>query len=129
MGIGCGIAAFFVARNAVKIAHDPPKPVYSMDEAYGWVEERLPDEVAATLTPDDVRQILAWQVEYMTQAGVVGPAQKSTNLISDAEIAGYIQTKSATNGEELITEQIYPVVDIQLDYMRAIGAISTSPST
>ena len=37
---------------------EPPPVLFSMDEAFDFVVEHLPDIVAATLTPDDVRRIL-----------------------------------------------------------------------
>ena len=64
LGIVFAIAAFFVVREAGRLTTEPPPVVFSLDEAYEWVVEELPDVVAATLTPDDVRRILRYQVEY-----------------------------------------------------------------
>src|SRR4051794_41324406 len=49
---------------------EPPPVLFSMDEAYDFVVENLPDVVAATLTPEDVKRILAFQWEYFRQTGV-----------------------------------------------------------
>ena len=37
---------------------------------FDWVVEHVPDDVAATLTPDDVRRILDFQVEFFKRKGV-----------------------------------------------------------
>ena len=57
IGFACGIAAWFVIREAGRLAAEPPPPVFDMDEAFEWVVEHLPDLVAATLTPGDVRRV------------------------------------------------------------------------
>ena len=70
VGIVVGIAAFFVVREAGRIAKDPPPALFDVDDAFAWVVDHLPDEVAATLTPDDVRRILDFQVEFFKRKGV-----------------------------------------------------------
>src|SRR5215831_544196 len=77
IGIACAIAAIFVAREATRMAAEPPPPVFDPDEAYEWVIEHLPDVVAATLTPDDVRRILDFQLEYFRRQGVTGNGTSS----------------------------------------------------
>src|SRR5689334_3451736 len=69
-GIVVAIAAFLVVREAGRLAKDPPPTLFDLDDAYEWVVDNLPDIVAATLTPDDVRRILAFQVEYFKREGV-----------------------------------------------------------
>ena len=70
VGIVVGIAAFFVVREAGRIAKDPPPALFDVEDAYDWVVDHLPDDVAATLTPDDVRRILDFQVEFFKRKGV-----------------------------------------------------------
>ena len=70
VGIVVGIAAAFVVREARRIANDPPPAMFDFEEAYEWVVEHVPDDVAATLTPDDVRRILGFQVEFFQRKGV-----------------------------------------------------------
>ena len=38
--------------------------------ALAWVVDHLPDDVAATLTVEDVRRILEFQVDYFKRKGV-----------------------------------------------------------
>ena len=69
-GIVFAIAAVFVIREAKRIAERPPPALYQFDDAVDFVVEHLPDDVAATLTADDVRRILELQVEFFTRKGV-----------------------------------------------------------
>jgi hypothetical protein len=126
-GITCAIAAVFVLREAGRLASAPPAPVFDMDEAYDWVVEHLPDEVAATLTPADVRRILDFQLEFLSRKGVTGngsgPKLRSDVVVGGTEIVDYICARSRETGEEYLPEQVYGVLDTQLGYLRAIGAV------
>src|SRR5882672_9969121 len=97
IGIACAIAAWFVVREAGRMAAEPPPPVFDPEEAYEWVVEHLSDVVAATLTPDDVRRILDFQLEYFRRKGVTG------------------------NGSS--PNPPGAVIETQLAYLRAIGAV------
>jgi hypothetical protein len=101
------------------------------DEAYDWVVENLPDQVAATLTPDDVRRILDFQLEFFQRKGVTGngtslnpPGTPAGDVVvGGAETVEYILERARTTGEEYIPEQVYAVIETQLEYLRAIGAV------
>ena len=128
MGIACAIAAWFVAREAGRLSAEPPPPVFDMDEAYDWVVENLPDIVAATLTPDDVRRILDFELEFLQRKGVTGGNGSSLQTPGDVVVGGvetveYIVGRSRATGEEYLPEQVYAVIETQLAYMRAIGAV------
>ena len=142
IGIGFAIAAWFVVREAGRLTTEPPPVVFSLDEAYEWVVEELPDEVAATLTPADVRRILTFQVEYFDRSGIApktrggggggttsggnGAEPHPPAVVGAAEVVDYILDRSAATGEEYIPEQVYPVVEILLEYLAATGAVSSA---
>ena len=71
-GIVLAIAAVFVVREAGRIARKPPPALFDVEDAYDYVVDELPDDVAATLTPDDVRRILDFEIEYFQRKGVAG---------------------------------------------------------
>jgi hypothetical protein len=127
LGLACAIAAWFVAREAGRLSAEPPPPVFDMDEAYDWVVENLPDIVAATLTPDDVRRILDFQLEFLQRKGVTGNGSSVHTpgdvVVGGAETVDYIVERSSATGEEYLPEQVYAVIETQLAYMRAIGAV------
>jgi hypothetical protein len=127
VGIAIGIAAFFVAREATRIAKEPPPALYHLDDALAWVVDHLPDDLAATLTVDDVRRILEFQVEFFKRKGVssngstaypAGPV-----VIGGSETVEYVIERSGETGERYLPEQVYGVIDTQLSYLRAIGAV------
>jgi hypothetical protein len=129
LGIAFALAAFFVVREAGRLTTEPPPVTFSLDEAYEWVVEELPDIVAATLTPDDVRRILRYQVEYFDREGVAshgtnGDAPHPPAVVGGAELVDYIIERAAADGETFIPEQVYPVVEVLLEYLAATGAVS-----
>lgn len=123
------IAFGFVAREGRRQALTPPPPVFSLDEAYAWVVDRVPDEVAATLTPDDVKAILAAQVRYLNDSGAAVASASARRIDepavvdADAAVAAVIEA-TRRDDEEYLPEQVRPVIDALLVYMREIGAIA-----
>ena len=126
-GIVLAIAAVFVVREAGRIAGKPPPALFDIEDAYDYVVAELPDDVAATLTPDDVRRILDFEVEYFQRKGVAGNGSSDGPpgpvVFGGAETIAYILERSAATGEAYVPEQVHAVVATQLDYLRAIGAI------
>ena len=135
VGIACAIAAWFVIREAGRLAAEPPPPVFDMDEAFEWVVAHVPDDVAATLTAGDVRRILDFQLEFFQRKGVAGNGSSAHPpgdvIVGGAETVEYIVTRSAATGEEYLPEQVHAVIETQLAYLRAIGAVgdAAGPST
>lgn len=127
IGVACGIGAVFVLREAGRQAAQPTPPTYSLDEAYAWVVANVPPLVAQTLRPDDVRTILAYQLEFFLRQGVTqgdtAPNLAADTVIGETETVGYIVSRAAADGVELLPEQVYPVVESQLAYLQAIGAV------
>jgi hypothetical protein len=126
-GLVVAIAAFVVIREAGRIAKEPPGALFDPDDAYDWVVEHVPDDVAATLTPDDVRRILELQVEFFKQKGVSANGAtvqaRGPVVVGGAEQVAFIIERSAATGERYLPEQVHAVVETQLTYLRAIGAI------
>jgi hypothetical protein len=126
-GLVVAIAAIVVVREAGRLAKDPPPTLFDLDDAYELVVDNLPDDVAATLTPADVKRILAFQVEYFRREGVsangAAPAGTTPGLVDGPEIVAYVVERAAETGEAYLPEQVQPVVEIQLGYLRAIGAV------
>ncbi|MCU1459199.1 MAG: hypothetical protein JWL73_3291 [Actinomycetia bacterium] len=128
VGVILVIAAFFLAREAGRLAQEPPAPVFDMTEAYDWVVEHLPDDIAATLTPKDVRRILKLQMDFFKRKGVAVNGSTANPpgpvIVGGAETVDYVIEQGAVEGYEFHPEQVHAVIETQLRYMRAIGAIS-----
>jgi hypothetical protein len=127
IGLACAIAAWFVIREAGRLAAEPPPPVFDMDEAYDWVVQHVPDDVAASLTPDDVKRILDFQLEFFQRRGVSGNGSSSHPpgdvVVGGAETVDYILSRASATGESYLPEQVHAVIQTQIEYLRAIGAV------
>ena len=126
-GLVVALAAIFVVREAGRIAREPPPALFDRDDAYDYVVDQLDDLVAATLTPEDVRRILDFEVEYLRQRGITGNGAPSTAVepvvFGGPDTVAYILRRAAETGEAYLPEQVHAVVETQLSYLRAIGAI------
>ncbi len=126
------IAAFFVIREAGRIAQRPPPALFDADDACAWVVEHLPEDAAATLTVDDVRRILEFQVEILQRAGAStngDPAEPGASIVvGGAEQVAAILERAAATGAAYLPEQVHAVVETELGYLRAIGAIGPPAS-
>jgi hypothetical protein len=127
VGLVVALAAIFVVREAGRLRADPPPAVFDIDEAFDWVVQHVPDVVAATLTPADVRRILGFQLEYFQRKGVSvngsTPHPRAPVVVGGSETIDYILERAAATGEAYLPEQVYAVVETQLTYLRAIGAV------
>ena len=126
-GLVVALAAIFVVREAGRIAREPPPALFDPDDAYDYVVDQLDDLVAATLTPEDVRRILDFEVEYLRQRGITGNGAPSTPVepvvFGGPDTVAYILRRAGETGEAYLPEQVHAVVETQLSYLRAIGAI------
>jgi hypothetical protein len=126
-GLVVAIAAVLVVREAGRIGREPPPALFDAEDAYEWVVEHVPDDVAATLTAEDVRRILDLQIEFFERFGVSANGEAanpdSTATVGGAAQVSYIVERAADTGEAYLPEQVQAVVETQLSYLRAIGAI------
>ncbi len=127
VGIVLAIAAALVFREAARLSDVPPDAVFDPDDALGWVVEHLDDIVAATLTEKDVARIIAAQMEFFAQRGVSRNGTRTSPavplLLAPEETVAYVIERCAETGEAYLPEQVEPVMQCQLDYLRFIGAI------
>ena len=129
VGLVLLIAAVAILRESHRLASLPPRPTFDPDAALEWVVQHIADDAAATLTVDDVRVILDLQLQYFKAKGVsqngssahpVGPV-----VIGGSETVSYILEQAAAKGSVFTAEQVHAVVETQLAYLRAIGAVGS----
>jgi hypothetical protein len=129
VGLVLAIAAILVVREAGRIARKPPPALFDPDDAFDYVVAHVGDDVAATLTANDVRRILDFQLEFLKRRGVVTngstPHPTAPVVLGDAETTAYILQRSAETGEAYLPEQVDGVIETHLGYLRAIGAIGS----
>ena len=121
------VAAVVIGREARRLDAVPPNPVFNLDEAVAWVAERLPYEVTAVLSHGDVRQIIDWNLEYFRTRGVSGNGH-STEIdgpvvVGGAETVDYVLHRAQAVGVDFTPAQVHAVLDAQMSYLEAIGAV------
>lgn len=130
-----------VGRVTAQLEAQPPPSLFDMDEAIEFVAERLPFEVSAQLSYDDVAQIIGWQLDYLEQKGVAAPTEQqlvdeqaagTAPLVADddeglAYVIGRATDAAAEDDGEIEIDdvQIVAVVVQFMDYLEAIGAVGT----
>ena len=122
-----GIAAAVIGREARRLDAVPPNPVFDLNEAVSWVAEHLPFEVSAVLSHDDVRQIIDWNLEYFRTKGVSGNGHSAHTegpvVVGGAETVDYVLHRAQAVGSPYTAAQVHAVLDAQMTYLEAIGAI------
>jgi hypothetical protein len=127
LAIVFAIAAVVIGREARRLDAVPPQPLFDLDEAVEWVAEHLPFEVSAVLSHADVRQIIDWNLEYFRSKGVSGnghdPHVEGPVVVGGAETVDYVLLRAQAVGSPYTPSQVHAVLDAQMTYLEAIGAI------
>jgi len=127
LALAFAVAAVVVGREARRLDAEPPRPVFDPDEAVEWVANHLPFEISAVLSHDDVRQILDWNLQYFRAKGVSGngssPHIDAPIVVGGAETVAYVLDQADRTGTEFTPEQVHAVLDAQMSYLEAIGAV------
>ena len=121
------IAAAVIGREARRLDAVPPRPVFDLDEAVEWVADHLPFEVGAELSHDDVRRIIDWNLEFFRTKGVSGNGNtdhlEGPVVVAGAETVDYVLARADQLGRPYTSTQVHAVLDAQMTYLEAIGAI------
>ncbi|MCD9623424.1 hypothetical protein [Rhabdothermincola salaria] len=121
------IALVTIGRLTYRLEDEPPTSVYDLEEAVEFVADRLPEEMTAELTYDDVRALLLWHLDYLEDRGVArdfGENDTSGPLVAaEDEGLAYVLGKAAEGGLELDDVWVVRVLDASGEYLEAIGAI------
>ena len=121
------LAAVVIGREARRLDAVAPNPTFDMDEAVEWVAEHLPYDVSAVLSHDDVRRIIDWNLEFFRLKGVSGNGHASATegpvVVGGAETVDYVLARASSTGAEYTAAQVHAVLDAQMSYLEAIGAI------
>jgi hypothetical protein len=124
--------AFVAVGQAVgRMAVDRPPAVYDLHDASIWIGDRLPDEVTARLSYDDVGQVLGWHLDWFGDVGAAsrygqelsGEKVRSEGAIApdDAAIDAVVARSVAEGGPDAV--DVVCVLDLQMKYLVAIGAV------
>ena len=117
-----------VGRLAGQLAEQPRPAVYDRAEAVEFVADRLPDDVTAQLSYDELAQLLQWHLDYMEVRGVAR-AQGVHNVASgplvaaDDDALAFVIGKASDSGLDVDDVMVVQVIEGNGAYLEAIGAI------
>lgn len=121
------IAAVVVGREARRLATKPPGRVFEFEDAVSWVCDHVGPDVAAVLSPDDVRRILNWHLEFFRMKGVSSNGHTAESdgpvVVSGAETVDFVLMRAEAAGSPYTPAQIHAVLEAQMGYLEDIGAV------
>jgi len=122
------IAAVVVGREARRLDAVPPTPVFDLDEATAWIAEHLPASATAVLSYTEVRRIIELSLEFLrTQTprrNGSTPAKDTNIVVGSSETVAFVLSRARDEGlEDLRAADVHFVVEAQLAYLEAIGAV------
>ena len=120
------IALVAIGREAFTLGHQAQQAHFDLDEAVDFVAERLPDDVTARLSYEDVRSILRWHIEYLRDRGV--PHRRDLTkggpvVVEDDEGIAFVLMRADAAGLDTTDRDVAVVLAAGLAYFDAIGAI------
>jgi hypothetical protein len=121
------IAAVVIGREVRRLSTSPPQRSFDFEEAVAYVCDHVGLDVASVLSPDDVRKILDWHLEYFRLRGVSSngdrPHTEGPVVVSGAETVDFVLMRSEAAGDPFTPEQVHAVLDAQMSYLQEIGAV------
>jgi hypothetical protein len=122
------IAAVSVGVVSGSLARRPRRSVYDLEEAVDFVADRLPEELTARLSYGDVRSVLVFHCDYLAMKGVASERTaddigSSLVVVPDDEPTAFVIGKVEEAALQLSDGDVVAVLDAELEYYRAIGAI------
>lgn len=121
------VAAVAVGSVTAQQASKARPAVYDLNDAVEFVADRLPGELTAELSYDDVRRVLLWHLDYLQDKGVAtyrtdADVNASLVVVTDDEPIAYILGRADDEEVEIADEHVVAVLEAQEGYYRSIGA-------
>ncbi len=134
----------FVALGQVigRLEHERQPAVYELDAAVDWIADRLPDEITAQLSYDDVSRILQWHLDWFDAVGIAsvhgeelaGENARTDEAVAihdaavDAVVARALSEAGPGTTISIDAVAVVCVLDLQMRYLTAIGAVGSEVS-
>ena len=126
------IAFYAVGKVTGEMASQRPPAIYELPLAVEWIADRLPDEVTARISYDDLTRILTWHLDWFTSVGVSsehGQELGGADVLHEGSVAieeaavDAVVAKSIDAGGAIDAVDVVCVLDLQMTYLREIGAV------
>lgn len=125
------IAFVAVGKAVAELETERNPAVYDLNDAVEWIAQRLPDEVTARISFDDLKTLLRWHLDWFQEAGVAsrhGEELATAQVRVDGAVAPHeaaidaiVARSLAAGGPEAV--DVVCVLDLQMKYLTAIGAV------
>ena len=124
------IGLLAVGRLAGQLAEQPRPAVYDRAEAVDFVADRLPDDVTAQLTYDELAQLLQWHLDYLEELGVaraqgVDSVASGPLVAAEDDALAFVIGKATEAGLDVDDVVVVQVIEGNEKYLEAIGAIGS----
>jgi hypothetical protein len=94
--------------------------IYGVEDSIEFIWAGLGEDKLG-LKKSDVRRILEWEMRYLQQPELW--QEDGQPIVGGEAAARYTQEQSLVEGYAYEPEQIYAVMDLQAEYLVAIGAV------
>ena len=125
--IGFVVGAGVIGREARRLGQQRREPVWRLEEAARFVEDQVPTDVAATLDPDTLRQLLRWhlnQLQFERDGGPDGGNADADVDVNEAHRStSTLYRLARREGVEITRPVVDAVVAAHLEYLTVIGAL------
>ena len=111
-----GIAMFW--QESRRMRHR--ETIYGVEDSIEFIWEGLGEDKLG-LKKSDVRRILEWEMHYLQKPELW--EEDGQPVVGGEAAAAYTQEQSFEEGFSYEPEQIYAVMDLQAEYLLAIGAV------
>lgn len=122
------IAAASIGSVTGVLADKPRRSVYDLAEATQFVADRLPDDLTARLSYDDVDAVLGAHCDYLAEAGIASTKAdddigENLVVVEDNEPVAWILGRLDALDAEIDDSDVVVILDVEQQYYEAIGVI------
>lgn len=122
------IAAASIGSVTGVLAEKPRRSVYDLAEATQFVADRLPDDLTARLSYDDVDAVLGAHCDYLAEAGIASTKAdddigENLVVVEDDEPVAWILGRLDDLDIEIDDSDVVVILDTEQQYYEAIGVI------
>ena len=129
------VAIAFVSVGVAvgRLEQETVPSVYRLSDAVDYVADRLPDEVTARVSYEDVRAVLGWHLDWFAAVGLatshgveLGDAAVAVDDMAvadtDAAFDAVVARSLEEGGPDAV--DVVCILEAQLSYLAEIGALS-----
>ncbi len=130
------IGLVVVGGETARLAALPRPAVFDVAEAVDFIADRLPEEVQARLSHDDVRWVLLADADLLEDSTAgpperrypwsrkpAAPAIDHPEVVDEDQAVARILALADESGRDLADVDVVAVLDARLEYLGAIGAV------